>query len=333
MKLTLDDVKKITSGALEITETDGVFSFCRFEREAKEYYENCGNNGYRLKSKASAGIRLDFMTDSDRFDADFTVDYGSSRTYYYFDVCVDGIIRKHLGEEVAWIKAGHISLKVSDYFPRDGKAHRITLWLPNLAATKLFNIELDDGSSFSPIDYKMKLLCFGDSITQGYDAAFAAKSYVNRLASHFDAFTVNQAIGGERFVPGILLENTEYHPDVVTVAYGTNDWSGTPKEVFHPKCEAFFEKAGRIYADAKKFAILPLWRADAKSGKQKYEGSLDEACEFIAEVAKKNGFIVIDGRPFMPQCPQFFWDGRLHPNDLGFAEYAAGLIAEMEKHI
>lgn len=331
MKLTLDDVKKITSGALEITENDGVFSFCRFEKEAGEYYENCGNNGFRLKSKASAGIKLDFITDSDRFDTDFAVDYGSSRTYYYFDVCVDGIIRKHLGEEVAWIKKGHISLKISDYVPA-GK-HRVTIWLPNLAATKLSNIEIDDGAALCPIDYKMKLLCFGDSITQGYDAAFPSKSYVNRLASHFDAYTVNQAIGGERFVPDILLENTAFKPDVVTIAYGTNDWSGTPKAVFHPKCEAFYEKAGKIYADAHKFAILPLWRADAKSGKQKYEGSLDEACEFIAETARKNGFTVIDGRPFMPQCPQFFWDGRLHPNDLGFAEYAAGVIAEIEKYI
>ena len=95
----------------------------------------------------------------------------------------------------------------------------------------------------------------------------------------------------------------------------------------------FYEQAGKIYADAHKFAVLPLWRADAKSGKQKYEGSLDEACEFIREVAEKNGFIIIDGRPFMPQCPEFFWDGRLHPNDLGFAEYAAGVIAEIEKHI
>ena len=333
MKLTLDDIKRITSGALEITEDNGVFSFCRFEQKAKEYYENCGNNGFRLKSRASSSMRLDFMTNSDKFDVDFTVDYGSSRTYYYFDVCVDGIIRKHLGEEVAWIKKGHISLKVSDYIPQDGAEHRITLWLPNLASAKLSNVEIDDGSTLAPINYKMKLLCLGDSITQGYDAAFASKSYVNRIASYFDAYTVNQAIGGERFVPDILLEDTEYHPDVVTVAYGTNDWSGTPKAVFHPKCEAFYEKAGRIYADAKKFAILPLWRADAKSGKQKYEGSLDEACEFIREVAEKNGFIVIDGRPFMPQCPEFFWDGRLHPNDLGFAEYAAGVIAEIEKHI
>ncbi len=332
MKLTLDDVKKITAGALEISETDGEFTFCRFEKKAMEHYAGA-STGFCLKSKASSSIRLDFMTDSDRFDTDFSVNYGSSRTYYYFDVCIDGIIRKHLGEEVAWIKKGHISLKVSDYIPRDGKAHRITLWLPNLASAKLSNVELDDGASFTPIDYKMKLLCFGDSITQGYDAAFASKSYVNRITSHFDAYTVNQAIGGERFVPEIVLEDTEYRPDVVTVAYGTNDWSGTVKSYFHPRCEEFFEKAGRTYPEAKKFAILPIWRADAKSGKQKYEGSLDEACEFIAETAQKHGFIVIDARPFMPQAPEFYWDSRLHPNDLGFAEYAAGVIAEMEKNI
>ena len=80
MKLTLDDIKKITAGVLEIAENDGVFSFCRFEQKAKEYYENCGNNGFRLKSRASSSMRLDFMTNSDKFDVDFSVDYGSSRT-------------------------------------------------------------------------------------------------------------------------------------------------------------------------------------------------------------------------------------------------------------
>ena len=333
MKLTLEDVKKITAGALEITENDGVFAFCRFGKDAKEYYAASPNNGYRLKARASSSIRLDFMTNSNKFDTDFSVEYGSSRQYYYFDVCIDGIIRKHLGEEVAWIKKGHISLKVSDHIPADGKEHRITLWFPNLAAASLSNIEIDDGATLTPISYKMKMLCYGDSITQGYDAAFASKSYVNRMAAHFDAYTVNQAIGGERFVPEIVPENPEFIPDIVTVAYGTNDWSGTPKAVFHPKCEEFYARVARAYPNALKFAVLPLWRADAKSGKQKYEGSLDEACEFIAETAKKNGFTIIDGRPFMPQTPEFFWDGRLHPNDLGFAEYAAGMIAEIEKYL
>lgn len=332
MKLTLDDVKKITSGALEIEESDGVFTFHRFEAAAREYY-SATTPQYYGKSQASASIRLDFITDSNKFDADFAVTYGSSRTYYYFDLYVDGIMRKHVGEEKAWIKKGHISLKVSDYIVPDGKEHRITLWLPNLATARLSNIELDDGAVLNPISYKKKLLCFGDSITHGYDAAFPSKSYVNRMTAHFDAYTVNQAIGGERFVPEILLEDTSYQPDIITVAYGTNDWSGTKKEYFHPRCEEFFAKANRIYPNALKFALLPIWRGDAKTGKQKYEGSFDDACDFISDTAKKHGFNVIDCRPFMPQSPEFFWDGRLHPNDLGFAEYASCLIAEIEKYL
>ena len=330
MKLTLDQVKQITAGALEITEREGEFVFYRFEKEARDHYSS-KTPSLDAKAQASASIRLDFVTDSDSFDADFSVTYGSSRTYYYFDICVDGIIRKHVGEENSWIKKGHLSLKLSDYV--ESGDHRVTLWLPNLATTRLSNIELDDGAKIKPIEYKRKFLCFGDSITHGYDAAFPSKSYVNRVTSHFEAYTVNQAIGGERFVPEILLENTEYVPDVVTVAYGTNDWSGTKKEYFHPRCEEFFKKASLIYPKALKFAILPIWRADAKSGKQKYEGSLDEACEFIAETASKYGFKIIDARPFLPQSPEFFWDGRLHPNDLGFADYASGVIKEIEKYL
>lgn len=327
MKLTLEDVKKIARGALEVTESEGSFRFHRFEAGAREHYEKqtatmCG------KSRASASICLDFLTDSSRFEADFSVSYGSSRGYYYFDVYVDGILRKHLGEENAWIKKGRLSLSI-----QGGGEHRITLWLPNLANASLSNIELDDGASLKPIGYKKKFLCFGDSITQGYDAAFPSKSYVNRMTAHFDAFTVNQAIGGERFVPEILLEDTSYQPDILTVAYGTNDWSGTKAEYFHPRCEEFFRKASLIYPRALRFALLPIWRADEASGKQKYEGSFDDACAFIAQSAEKHGFTVIDGRGFMPRSPEFYWDGRLHPNDLGFAEYAQCLIAELEKYI
>lgn len=332
MILTLNDVKKITRGALEITEEDGVFSFYRFEAAAREHYSQ-STASLKGKSLASASICLDFMTTSNTFDADFAVTYGSSRTYYYFDIYVDGILRRHVGEEKAWIKKGHLSLKLSDHIAVDGKEHRITVWLPNLASTRLSRIELEEGASITPIDYKMKLLCWGDSITQGYDAVFPSKSYVNRVTSHFDAFTVNQAIGGERFVPEIVLEDTAYKPDIITVAYGTNDWSGLKKEIFHPRCEEFFRRVSLVYPEVLRFAILPLWRADAGSGKQKYEGTLDEACEFIAETASRYGFKIIDGRPFMPQTPEFFWDGRVHPNDLGFAEYAAGVIAEIEKYV
>ena len=50
------------------------------------------------------------------------------------------------------------------------------------------------------------MLCYGDSISQGYDAVFPSLSYTNQLARHFDAYSVNQCIGGERFVPELLAK-------------------------------------------------------------------------------------------------------------------------------
>ena len=49
MKLKLEDVKKITAGALEITENDGVFTFCRFEKEAMDHYAGA-SAGFCLKA-------------------------------------------------------------------------------------------------------------------------------------------------------------------------------------------------------------------------------------------------------------------------------------------
>ena len=56
-------------------------------------------------------------------------------------------------------------------------------------------------------------------------------------------------------------------------------------------------------------------------------------CDFIEAKALENGFHVIDGRYLIPRDPSFYWDSRLHPNDMGFGEYAAGLITEIEKYV
>ena len=328
MILTHEQLAAITRGADHTftNETNGRFVMRRCTEKQTEAY----GREFGPKCELTAGIRFDFWTDSQTVEFDYVIARRASVVWMSIDLYADGVM------VAADYKNTHQSFDKYTFAYRFETAgrRRITIYLPYMVDLQLTEFRVDDGAEVTPYaDYTGTMLCFGDSISQGYDAAFPSKSYVNRLTSHLEAYTVNQAIGGERFVPEILLENTEYKPDVITVAYGTNDWSGTKKEYFHPRCEEFFLKLSRIYPDSLRFALLPIWRGDAKSGKQKYEGTLDEACDFIAETAKKYGCTVIDCRPFMPQNPAFFWDGRLHPNDLGFSEYAAGLNAEIEKYL
>lgn len=93
------------------------------------------------------------------------------------------------------------------------------------------NFKLNSGTYIEPYRYKMKILSYGDSITQGYDALFPSYSYINRFSMYLDAFIYNKAIGGDIFRPA-LIERKNFKPDIVTIAYGTNDWSKCTKADF-----------------------------------------------------------------------------------------------------
>ena len=141
------------------------------------------------------------------------------------------------------------------------------------------------------------------------------------------------AIGGEKFVPGLLTDDIKGNPDIITVAYGTNDWSGSLRETFNENSVKFYSGISAMYKDAKRFALLPIWRADDHRIPKNYGGSFGEASEYLRNAAKENGFNPLDAWFYVPHSPEFYSDKYLHPNDLGFADYANGLIADIDKYI
>ena len=345
MILNLEQVQNITRGASRIAEVDGEFNFYRFNEKQTAFYNEVSPRDFYVKAFSTASVCLDFYTDSKSFSFDYSVEHSTGRRFYYFDVFVDGIMVTHLGEPNAWIKKGSISVNLDDvgapewvktkhknYRPEKDGEHRVSVWLPNLSKAKLFNIKIDDGASLRKAEPKKNILVYGDSITQGYDAVAPSMSYINRMARHFDANVRNLAIGGEKFVPGILDPELNFTPDFITIAYGTNDWSARPREEFTAGCDEFLSKLAEIYPNTVKFMVLPLWRGDYKA-KKKFEGTFGEASTYIRNKAEELGYIVFDGWNYLPHVPDFFSDERLHPNDMGFAEYASGLIADIEQYI
>lgn len=325
MKLTLERLKTITHGAVSVTEENGVFTFHRFTQLGEDYYQETSPRDFYAKTFATSGIKLDFITDSSMFALDYTVAAASSRQFYYLDVYLDGALKYHQGEQHMWQKSGHLQFGL-----KEGE-HRVTVWFPCLSSCRVSNITLDDGSLIQPVTYPHKMLCFGDSITQGYDAEFNALTYANQIAGAFNCEMINQAIGGEKFVPGILdkeLAKT-FVPDIITVAYGTNDWSCFEADLFHSRCDAFLRGLGELYPTADVFVITPLWRADHHRITK--AGSFESAVEFITKTAEKYGHHVINGYRLTPHYTAFYSDERLHPNDLGFCEYAKNLVVKMEE--
>lgn len=324
MYLSEQQVKEITRGTLDITCENGVYYFYRFSKWQMEVYKNTKADFFK-KSQATSSVNFDFVTDADKFGFDFQVTSGSSRDFYYFDIYVDGVLTKHCGESPMWIKKGRIDVDLPE------GEHRVTVWFPNLACAMISNISVTDGAAVRPVAYDTKMICWGDSITQGYDAIFPSLSYANRLAQHFNAYMINQAIGGERFAPHILDKDMGFKPDIITIAYGTNDWSGLQRDAFFAGTDGFLEGVAQMYPDAKIFVITPLWRGD-KDKITKF-GSYYEAVKYIADKAAALGLNVIDGYDLTPHYYEFYSDKRLHPNDLGYGEYTRNLIPKIEEKL
>ena len=73
-------------------------------------------------------------------------------------------------------------------------------------------------------------MAYGDSITQGYTALSPSLTYVNLVGDALNADVYDLGIGGEVFEPLMIDEAYPVKADLVTVAYGTNDWSHVPSE-------------------------------------------------------------------------------------------------------
>ena len=328
MKLTFDEIKTILSGAVRTEETDGKLSLYRFTKEQSEAYKAYSDDFY-MKTFASAAMRLEFTTDSTSlfFSADVT--RASSRTFFDFDVYVNGALK--LNQSGTYYDDPHGKIEITLELGEGEK--RVAIYLPWSAGTSIKELSLDDGATFSPIKKSLTLLSFGDSITQGYIARCPSFTYVNRLADALDASVVNKGIGGEVFFPTLAELRDDIEPDIITVAYGTNDWSKTDRERFDKNAKLFYEALAKHYPNAKIFSLAPIWRPNYNTA-VKQMGEFSHVLGRFHEIASGiPNMTVINCFDFVPKERPAFAPDYLHPNDRGFAHYASNLYAEIKKYL
>ena len=310
-------------GCVEAIESDGEWTFHRFLPKQAQAYRDAGNEDFYRKTFATAGVRLAFRTDAESLSFDYRFAYGSSRKFGFFDICVDGAIVAHVGLDEddgaghhAEASLGQGEKDVEIYFPWSRQAFVSSLAL--------------SGATFAtPLRRPRTMLSFGDSITQGYDAQYPSLAYAEAIARLLGADNTNKAIGGDRFFPALLNEPDTFQPDIVLVAYGTNDWSHCQPDDVRARAKAFYERLAALYPVARILAVTPLWRDDPPSHSPFGEDVrcidrlIRDVCEDIPNAA------VIPGYNLVPHLPEFFSDRRLHPNDIGFALYAQNLLREI----
>ncbi len=332
MTLDFETICSLSHG-VEYTEIkDGGVHFSRFTRRERELLT------YGVeKSFATAGVRLEFETDSKSLALSVSAEKANpKRSFYSFDVYADG-------KPVGYITncEGEPNFPYTDEYTFEDREETFTLpmgekrvcvYFPWSAVGAVKAVELDDGAFVKPAAKKRKIIAYGDSITQGYDSLRPSHSYAARLADILGAELVNKGIGGSVFMPPLAGEKNAYTPDLITVAYGTNDWNICDNAVFRANCDAFYGGLARNYPETPVAAISPIWRADC--GEERKLGAFPVVTEIIEETAAKYGSIFfIDGSDFLPKDKALYRDGYLHPNDKGFEIYAAALAEKLKEKV
>ena len=299
MNLNLSQIREITLGAVRIEEINNSIHFYRFTKQQEELYKKRSDDFY-MKSFATSGVKLRFRTNSQTLFLRTEITRGSSRTYFAFDVFVNGVKIDTLNnfsdidmpQNYTTLKLPHgefskeFNLGVGDkevciYFP----------WSVNAVVKEL---ALDDDSFIKPIKPYKRMLCFGDSITQGYDALCPCNKYISKLADMLNAEEYNKAIGGEIFFPELAATREDFKPDYITVAYGSNDWNRCNEEEFICNCKEFFYNLNNSYPNSKIFAITPIWRKDMDESR--VFGEFKNVAEDIQnQVAEFDNVSVIQG--------------------------------------
>ena len=321
MKLTTEQIKSIAIGVARVEETDGSVYLLRFTKAQEELYKTVSDDFYK-KTYATAGVRLEFVTDSKSLSLECEISSGSSRKYFAHGIFIDG---KRFSELSAKSDTGVFG--GSWTLPEGEK--RICIYFPWSVRSSVKSMTLDDGASLIPVKKSHTMITFGDSITHGYDSASPERSYASKLADALDADARNKGIGAEIFRPELASLHDGIEPDYISVAYGTNDWNACTYEEFTAKCRSFYKALSENYPNAQIFALTPIWRKQHASPSK--AGEFCVIAEFIEKLTTEipNMYAVncFDTVPADLTC--FSPDG-VHPNDKGFEFYADGVIEKIK---
>lgn len=323
MKLNQNELSLAVHGAVETEQRDGYTFFLRFTKKQREYYATTEFSG---KEWGSSGMYLEFVTDAERLRFEYKEIKASSQCFYYFDLFINGKMVTHVGTD------SYDGAEEGIYdaaLPAGEKTVR--LYFPNLSGTGIRNVELMNATVFRPTEKKLNYVAYGDSITQGYTAKEPSLTYVNLLGAALDADVYDLGIGGERFQPLMIDENYPVAADLVTVAYGTNDWCVLNAENGLRQMKEFLQKLTQVHKDSVIYVILPIWRGNGAEDVQKALGTLEEYRAILREEAGKYEQItVIEGIDLVPHHADFYIKDQLHPNALGFTQYAKNLLNEIK---
>ena len=322
MILTKKELAALVQGAISIEYDDaGYLIPHRLTEKQREFYKSL-EKPYAYAC-STPNVRLAFQTNATDFSIDYRITCGKKCN---FDLFVDGAMCWHYYENVANNTTGTFTFTLPE------GTHDVVLYLPYLARASLANLTLPDGATVTPLPWRPTMLLLGDSITQGALCEYPSNTYANLLPDMLGVCSLNQGVAGEIHRPDMIDSEIGFVPEIITVAYGTNDFAKCKStEEVRENATEYYRRVRATFPKAKIFCILPIWRGDHEPPRA--AGSFLLVKQIVRTAAEAVGATVIDAFNFVPHLPEFFYDQRLHPNDLGFLHYASALYRAMLPHL
>lgn len=341
MSVSNHPIAPYVRGAMSLVEgPDGLVIAQRFFPKQLEHLASVGRD---KRASSTAGVVLDFATDGTEVSLDCRVMRGLDANHPIYQAVmggevtgkkpyglaeegnVDGIDFVVDGRLVATVAAATTTLRLAFENPNHEELE-VRIYLPTIMNIAFGNLQTN--GSLKPLPQRGYLLAFGDSITQGFVCGQPSLSYPAQIASTLGLDLVNQAVAGHTFDEDVLGGSSLWRvdpPEVVTVAYGTNDWSRKRSaEAIEGDASAFLERVHRMFPNVPTYVLSPLWRADEHES-MPCGRPLTWMHQMLCRVCSRyDNMRVIDGYHGIPKDPTLFADGSLHPG----AE-CMGLVADI----
>jgi len=330
MKLTIDRIREVTTGAASVEFRDGKYEFSRFTVRESEVI----NHPYVC---APAGIQMKFKTDGRvlklKVHTQKAIDI---RSYFSFDVFVNDILAgciQNLGDDECignYADKAHPLGDFCEEFELGTGEKYIKILFPHSVTAHIKEFEITDATYIVPVKKEKKIVFYGDSITQGFDALHPSKTYAVKLSDALDAEIINKAVGGAIFNPELAKIRSDIMADYVVVAYGTNDWNSVDIDSFRKNAEGFLSGIKMNYPDIPIFVTTPLWRPDWRETKRC--GEFWNIENTIKEIfGNSENITVISGFDLIPHDINLFGDLCLHPSEKGFDNYFDNLLFSIKR--
>jgi len=352
--LEKDELIACVLNSVNVSEDEeGFLSFLRFTDKQLAVYEP--NPLYRLMSQCSSGVCLSLETNADELTfecrtADLNpkvlVEIKGEMTFgqvlqmltdtvkkvnqagskldiiQFFDLYIDGAY-----QSAVRLGSGNLTFNIPN---PDHQWVQVKIYFPLYKPLCIRNVSIN-GEWRPTSEKRPALYAFGDSITQGFISGRPSFSYVAQMAELLGVNALNQGIGGAMYDPHILddFENLAV-PDLITVAYGTNDWRNNPEfDDITGRVTGFYERLNQLYPAVPTYVLTPIWRDDLADVQP--SGTFEKVTELIRTTAGAYPQIrLIDGLSVSPHNPTCFADGFLHPNIMGFSYMAPRLYKAMQ---